>query len=230
MGKNDLHSGHRDRMFKKFSENGIDCFEEHEKLEILLFFILPRVNTNELAHILINRFGSLHGVINASDSDLMEINGLGSSSVLKLHYLRDFFNYFNQEKPDLIVLDSVEKAADYCRSIFSFKVEEEMVALFLDKNNVLISRYNVRGFGPNNVQIDLGEFSRRVVESNCGGVIIAHSHIYTPLLPSDSDFITTRKIANMLKAIGVDLLDHIIVNDWGDYSFRSSVELRDIWT
>lgn len=229
MAKNDLHSGHRERMFKKYSENGIDCFEDHEKLEILLFYILPRVNTNDLAHLLINRFGSLHGVFNASKSELMEIKGLNSASVLKIYYLRDFFHDLNQEKPPLQVLDSVDKVASYCRSIFGFKTEEEMVALFLDNKNTLIGMYNVKGYGPNSIQFNPNEFSRKVLESNCSGVVLTHSHIFTPLLPSDSDIITTRKIANMLKTIGIELIDHIIVNDWADYSIRSSGDLKDIW-
>lgn len=229
MGNNDLHSGHRERMFMKYSDNGIDCFEDHEKLEILLYYLLPRVNTNELAHLLINRFGSLYGVINASSSDLKEVKGIGASAALKIHFLRDFFRYANQEKPKIIVLDSTEKVSNYCRSIFDFKTEEEMVALFLDSKTTLISRFDVKGYGPNGIQFNLNEFSRKAIESKCSGVVLAHSHINTPLLPSDSDIITTRKIANILAAVGIELIDHIIVNDWSEYSIRSSGDLKDIW-
>ncbi len=229
MRKSDLHAGHRERMFKKYSENGIDCFEDHEKLELLLFQVLPRVDTNEIAHMLINRFGSLIGVLNAKESELREIEGIGPSSALKIHYLSEFFHYLNKEKPQLIVLDSTDKAADFCRSIFSFNTEEEMAALFLDSKSTLIGRYNIKGYGSDSIRFDMKEFSRKVLESKCSGVVLAHSHIYTPLLPSDSDIITTRKIADMLKTLGIELIDHIIVNDWGEYSIRSSGDLKDVW-
>ena len=229
MGKNDLHSGHRERMFKKYSENGIDCFEDHEKLEILLFYVLTRVNTNEIAHSLINRFGSLNGVLNAPKSELKEIDGISQTAALKIHYLRDFFHYVKQEKPQLTLLDSVDKVAEYCRGIFSFKTEEEMVALFLDTKSTLIGRYDVKGYGPNAIQFDIKEFSRKALESKCSGVVLAHSHIYSPLLPSDSDIITTRKISNMLKTLGIELIDHIIVNDWGEFSMRSTGDMKDVW-
>ncbi len=230
MGNDNLHSGHRERMFKKYSANGIDCFEDHEKLEILLFHVLPRIDTNKIAHKLINRFGSLQGVFKATKSELEEIEDIGSSAALKIHFLRDFFCYFHQEKPELIVIDSIDKATNFCRNIFDFKSEEEMAALFLDSKSTLIGRYNVKGHSSNAIQFDIKEFSRKALESKCSGVILAHSHIYTPLLPSDSDIITTRNIAFILKTFGIGMIDHIIMNDWGEYSMRSSGDLMDIWS
>ncbi len=229
MTEDDLHAGHRRRMLKKYSENGIDCFEDHEKLEILLYLMLPRGNTNDIAHMLMNRFGSLSGVLNARCSDLKEIRGVGSAVAYKMNFLGAFFRCLNREKPQQIVLDSTDKAAEYCRKNFDFKIEEEMTALFLDKKSTLIGQYNIKGYSSNAIRFDLKEFSRRAVESKCVGVVLAHSHLFTPLLPSDSDIITTRKIANTLQTIGIELIDHIIVNDWGEYSMRLSADLRDVW-
>lgn len=229
MANTDLHAGHRSRMFKKYSENGTNCFEDHEKLEILLFYIFTRINTNDLAHMLLNRFGSLKGVLNASESELQEIDGIGLNAALKLHYLADFFQELEKVEPKFIVLETAKAAADYCRSIFSFKIEEQMVALFLDKNHTLIGTYTIKDNRPNSVTINTAEFTKKVIESKCSYVILAHSHITTPALPSDNDFITTRKIANALKTIDVELQDHIIIGETTEYSFRMSGQLKDIW-
>lgn len=229
MANNDLHAGHRLRMFKKYSDNGINCFEDHEKLEILLFYIFTRINTNDLAHILLNRFGSLKGVLNAPVSELQEIDGIGPNAALKIHFLSDFYQELEIIEPKLIVLETVKDAADYCRNIFSFKAEEQMTALFLDSNHTLIGTYNIKDNRPNSVTINTAEFSKKVIESKCSYVILAHSHITTPALPSDSDFITTRKIANTLKLLGVELQDHLIIGKTTEYSFRMSGQLKDIW-
>ncbi|MGN0678283.1 MAG: RadC family protein [Oscillospiraceae bacterium] len=229
MANNDLHAGHRSRMFKKYFENGINCFEDHEKLEILLFYIFTRINTNDLAHMLLNRFGSLNGVLNAPVSELQEIDGIGANAALKIHFLSDFFQELEKVEPKLIVLETVKDTADYCRTIFSFKAEEQMTALFLDRNHTLIGTYNIKDNRPNSVTINTAEFSKKVIESKCSYVILAHSHITTPALPSDSDFITTRKIANTLKLLGVELQDHLIIGKTTEYSFRMSGQLKDIW-
>ncbi len=230
MSNDNLHSGHRERMFKKFLANGIDCFADHEKLEILLYYILPRVDTNKLAHTLINRFGSLQGVFNATKSELEEITDIGPYAALKIHFLRDFFNFLHHEKPELIVIDSIDKATSFCRNIFDLGKSEEMAALFLDKKSNLIARYKVKGQGSDAVKFDIKEFSRQALESKCSRVILAHSHMYMPLLPSDSDIITTRNIGFILKTFGISLIDHIILNDWSEYSMRSSGDLLDIWS
>lgn len=230
MEKNDLHAGHRSRMFKKYSENGIDCFEDHEKLEILLFYVFTRVNTNELAHMLLNRFDSLNGVLNASLSELQEVDGIGANAALKIRYLADFMQVLNRAEPEIVVLENIKSAVDYCRKIFNFKINEEMTALFLDKNHTLIGRYDVKDNRPNSIVFEATEFSQKVVESKCSYVILVHSHVTTPALPSDSDFITTRKVANTLKLLGVELQDHLIIDETFEYSFRMSGHLDDIWS
>ncbi len=229
MADNGLHAGHRERMLKKYSENGIDCFEDHEKLEILLFSVFSRINTNELSHILLNRFGSLNGVLTASVSELTEIDGIGEKAAIKIRFFGDFFKCLFDNKPDKIILSNVNSVAEYIRAVLNLKIAETMAMLFLDNKQQLIGRFVFSNNHPNDIRFPQKEMSKRVVESQCSSVIISHTHVGLPVLPSESDFITTRKIAYMLDALGVKLLDHIIVAPEAEYSIRSAGDMRDLW-
>ena len=74
-----IHDGHRERMKKRFLEHGLDNFDDVNALELLLFYALPRKDTNALAHALLDRFGSLAGVLDASAADLLSVDGVGES-------------------------------------------------------------------------------------------------------------------------------------------------------
>jgi len=91
MTKGKLHAGHRERMRTRFSENGFENYNPHEVLEQVLFLVIPRANTNETAHNLLQRFGSLSGVLNASEEELTEIPGIGSKAASFLASIRGMF-------------------------------------------------------------------------------------------------------------------------------------------
>ncbi len=229
MADNGLHAGHRERMLKKYSENGIDCFEDHEKLEILLFSVFSRINTNDLSHKLLNRFGSLNSVLTASVSELTEIDGIGEKAAVKIRFFGDFFKSLFENQPDRIILSNVDSVAAYIRAVMNLKIAETMAILFLDNKQQLIGRYVFSNNHPNDIRVPQKELSKRVVESKCTSVIISHTHVGLPVLPSESDFITTRRIASILDALGVKLLDHIIVAPEAEYSIRSAGDMRDLW-
>lgn len=230
MSGDGLHDGHRERMLKKFSEKGIDCFVEYEKLEVLLYSVYSRTNTNDISHRLLKRFGSLNGVMNATISELKEVRGVGEKAALKIRYLGDFYRALSMEKPKKIILTDTESTVTLCRSFLTFNNSEYMVALFLDNRNTLIGRFDITDCRPNSVGIQIKKLSLKVVESQCSYVILVHTHIDIPTLPSESDYITTRKIANILNVLDVKLIDHIIISPKSDYSMRTWGDLKDLWT
>lgn len=93
--KDNIHKGHRKRMWKKYSEYGLDIFNEHEILEMLLYMFIPRVNTNRTAHELIDRFGSLKEVLNAPRGELLETDNIGESSAIQISFINDITGYIN---------------------------------------------------------------------------------------------------------------------------------------
>ena len=77
-----MHEDHRKRVKERFLKDGIENMPDHEVLELLLFFSIPRKDTNALAHELIEHFGSLNCVLEASADDLMQVNGIETSATL----------------------------------------------------------------------------------------------------------------------------------------------------
>lgn len=85
--KGDIHAGHRARLRKRFFEEGLDAFEDHQVIELLLFFAIPRRDTNEIAHLLLRRYGSFSGVLEADPVDLEQIEGIGQAAAALLSIL-----------------------------------------------------------------------------------------------------------------------------------------------
>ena len=75
------HSGHRDRLRGEFLARS-ESFPDHKVLELLLFYALPRQDTNPIAHDLLERFGSLEGVLDAPPEALAQVKGVGDRSAV----------------------------------------------------------------------------------------------------------------------------------------------------
>ena len=92
------HAGHRERLRKRYAENGFAGFAEHEILELLLTFAIPRVNTNPQAHRLIDRFGSLTGVLEADQKELQAVEGIGPQAATLLSMMLPLLREYQQKK------------------------------------------------------------------------------------------------------------------------------------
>ena len=207
-----IHKGHRERMKKRFVEHGLDSFEDHSMLELLLFFSIPQHDVNQLAHRLINSFGSIAGVFEATYEDLIKIDGVGESTAVLLHLIpqvcrRYMISASNTEK----ILDSSEKAGVYIKPFFIGAREEVVYMLCLDsKRKLLACREVSRGIA-NAAEINVRKMVEAALTHNATNAIIAHNHISGIALPSYEDEVTTKKVRNALGIVGVRLLDHIVV-------------------
>ncbi|MBQ4542954.1 MAG: hypothetical protein IJA19_02160, partial [Clostridia bacterium] len=130
-------------MSKALSDN-FETLEKHELVEVLLFNVLPRVNTNEIAHQLIDKFGSLQAICNADVKDLMSVKGVGLKTAEFLKMLPTYvkcyeFSYYRDDE----TLANSEKAGEYCVKFFAGQTEEGVYALFLNINKGLIKKIKV---------------------------------------------------------------------------------------
>ena len=228
MSDNNLHKGHRQRMMKKYLNGGIDNFEEHEILEIALFYVFPRVNTNDIAHRLIAKFGSLKGVFSAKSSELNEIKGIGENASFYINFLFDLHNKLNEQKLPAIRLDSSAKLLEYCRNLFTDSVNEEVHVLLLNEKFYLMSDIEVTG-EISRSGLDTKYIVRKALEFNCSSVILTHNHPTGTAIASAADITSTRTLAQVLKTVDVKLDDHIIICPDSEYSLRSTELLKDIW-
>ena len=231
MGDGELHKGHRQRMLKKYIMNGIDCFEDHEKLEIALFTIFSRCNTNDISHRLISEFGSLNKVFETDYKDLQKIKGIGENAAIMISFLGDLFRSLVNKKPKGVVLDSTKKIIDYCCGLYTAAPSKEIVyGLFLDSKFNLISQSEIEKGGTNFAGFDVKTFTKIALNSDCTDVILVHNHPSGSRIASTADINTTREIADLLEKVDVRLADHIIVCGETGHSLRSMEIMKDIWS
>lgn len=212
-----MHEGHRKRLRETFLKNGLDGFQSHNVLEMLLFYTIPRGDTNETAHRLIERFGSLSAVLEAPPEELMKVQGVGERTASFLHLIPEITRVYLKDKQENIkILDTPEKVAAYLLPYFVGKTKENVLLLCLD-NKCAIKNCSIVAEG----SVDAGEINKRnivelVIRSNATSVVIAHNHPQGVPAPSKEDVETTWMLASLFKSIDVKLSDHIIVagSDW----------------
>lgn len=219
--KKNVHEGHRERMRNKYVNKGIEVFEQHEILEMLLFYAIPRKNTNDIAHRLLEACGSLSAVFDAPIDILMQ-QGLSYNAAVLLHMIPDLSRAYQSDK-----FDNEEKI------ITDENIGKKMVHLFAGKNEECVYAFFLDAKGKEKYSgiISKGDassaplFSKDIVSiaARCKAVtvIIAHNHPSGVAFSSRADLEATADIADALDTIGIHLADHIIVAD-RDYISLSS--------
>lgn len=218
--KKGLHDGHRDRVREKIMKSGIASFPKHEVLEYLLFHVIPRKNTNEIAHELINTFGSFSDVLMQDAERLMTVKGMTKNAAIFLSSLPDVFRIYVQDvdRPRLN-LQGKEKAKLYIISEAYGKREEEFYVACLDVNdNLLRLECLTRGQG-DSVMVAVRQIADLVLRTGAVSIIMAHNHPGRTLTPTEDDICFTRTALWTLQGIGVTVLDHYVVSGQDVYSF-----------
>ncbi len=222
----DIHDGHRERLKQRFLDNGLDTFSDHNILELLLFYVLPRRDTNMIAHRLMQRFGSLSGVLDAPVQELTEVEGIGKNAACYLKLFSQVARvYFNDKLKDGIVLDTAEKVGEYLIPKYVGIMHEMVLLVCLDSKGKVLSCTAVMEGTINATQVSVRKIVETAVRNNAASVILSHNHPSGLAIPSRDDIATTKKIEQALALINVTLVDHIIVadNDW--VSLRDSAYL-----
>lgn len=134
MSSSNIHSNHRERLRRRFQEEGLDNFDDHQVLELLLFHVIPRDDTNPIAHLLMKRFGSLSAVLEADPKDLASVGGIGEKSSLFLAMLPQLTRRYFRDRVlrDRPKLDSSEAVTDYLIPLMAGRPEEVFYVLCLD--------------------------------------------------------------------------------------------------
>lgn len=208
-----IHDGHRKRLIQRFLEEGLDSFEPHNVLELLLFYSIPRRDTNELAHQLIDTFGSLNGVFNAPYEALMQIDGVGANTAALLKLVPQLTRTYYSGTKREIILSSYDEAGVYFLPYFIGRQEEVVFMVCLDAKSRVISHQLLHKGSVNSAETNIRKIMNVALQCNAVGVLLAHNHPGGMALPSPEDVATTRYIRDALRPMGVELLDHIIVAD-----------------
>ena len=215
-GKN-VHQGHRKRLKERFLRDGLDNFEEHEVLELLLFYGIPQKDTNPIAHDLIERFGSLSRVLEASPGELAEVPYVGDnvSTLFKLITAVSRYYQVNSAMREKI-LTTIDECGSYLVPHFYGRQNETVFLLCLDAKCKVLCCEKVGQGGVNSAGVPIRQIVETALKANATSAILAHNHPSGVALPSGEDIVTTRRVAAALDAVEVILTDHIVVadNDW----------------
>ena len=206
-----LHDGHRQRLSQRFLEEDLDNFEPHNVLELLLFYAIPRKDTNELAHVLIDTFGSLKGVFDAPYEELIKVTGIGPNTAALLKLVPSLTRTYYSSDARSIILDTSEKSGEYFLPYYIGQTEEVVRLACLDAGGKVISNQILHRGSANAAEVNIRKIVNIALRNNAMGVILAHNHPGGLPLPSEEDVATTKSIREALMPMGILLMDHIIV-------------------
>ena len=220
-----IHAGHRQRLKERFLREGLDNFEEHQVLELLLFYGIPQRDTNEIAHELIRKFGSLSKVLEATPEELAEVKYVGDNVTTLFRLITEVARYYQVNCAIReMILPTIDACGRYLVPFFHGRQNETVFLLCLDAKCKVLSCEKVGEGSVNSAGIPVRKIVEMALKANATSVILAHNHPSGLAIPSGEDIQTTRRVALALDAVEIGLVDHIIVAD-SDWVSLSQSEL-----
>lgn len=221
-----IHKGHRARMRQRFMETGFNGFSQHQIVEMLLFYCCPRIDTNAMAHTLINRFGSLSGIIDASPDELMSITGINDNAVALFKMLPQCMQLYYSSRTEKESFDNTQKLIELFSSCYIGVTTEQFRVACFDNDLRLICNKIVCDGSPSFSPINLRRLTEIVFEAKSSYIAISHNHPCGSPYPSTDDIFATRRIMHAMSDMGITLLDHIIVGASLTVSLRDSAMIN----
>lgn len=208
-----IHEGHRQRMKQRFAETGLRGMNDHEVLEMLLYYCIPRRNTNEIAHYLLKKFNTIPNVLNASVKELEMVEGMGHNAAQFITFIRQLGPYFKVEDEDEDILTNIDKCYNYLLKHFTAKKNETVMLLCMDAKCKALGCYVIAEGSVNSANVSMRKIIDVALSTNATSAILAHNHPSGLALPSQEDVQTTKRIAKALQMVDVILTDHIVLAD-----------------
>ncbi len=221
-----LHQGHRQRLLKKLFANQ-ELLADHELLEALLFFVIPRVDTNPIAHKLLKVFGSFENIFKASKESLCAIDGVGQKTAELLFIMGNIFMRAEKKKVVKPTLNTPEKLKESLRKDFLGMTKEICTIVFTDNKYKVLCQLSYKNENDYQVSMSLNEIVSSITALQPKYAFIAHNHVADhPLYPSSADDEATKRIYLLCSIHGVNLLDHFVFKGKdGVYSYNDEGRL-----
>lgn len=216
------HDGHRQRLKTEFLARP-DSFPDHKLLELLLFYANPRSDTNPLAHELLERFGSLAGVLDASPEELQKVKGVGEHAAVLFKAAKELSGRYLTVRTQMD--DIARNSRDYFNQLryYFFGAQRELLYLLcMDGKHKVLGIRKLGEGNVNSVNVTPRLLAEAALSLNAAAVVLAHNHVSGIALPSDEDIATTESLAPFLAKLGIELVDHVIFVDDDMVSLRDS--------
>ena len=209
--KDNIHGGHRQRLKARFIREGIDNFEKHNMLELLLFYAIPQRDTNPTAHALLNRFGSLKGVFEAPVEELCKVDGVSEHTATLIKLVPSIWRNAASETNNGETYGSLNKIANLLIKRYSGVTVETTFLVLLDSSYRIIEIVKLAEGSVNQVPLDMRKIVEHTIRTNASMAVLSHNHPGGSTLPSTDDIVLTEEVARTMRSIKVDFLDHVIV-------------------
>ncbi len=223
-----IHDGHRERLRQKF-KTGKESFKEHEILELLLTYAIPRKNTNDIAHRLLNKFGSLKRVLENKTELLSSVDGIGENTACFLSLIGYVSKLTNSEEGlPLKNMSTIEEAESVLFDLFQNLDHEVFYFIYLNNKNQILGTTKFDSGKKSSVSIDFEALTEGLIVYKPASLIVSHNHFAKYPKPSRDDDVITEKIYTLLKLYKVNFYDHIIVSGNQIYSYFYDNKLQTI--
>lgn len=208
-----IHDGHRRRMKEEFLARP-DSFPDHKLLEILLFYANPRSDTNPIAHALMERFGSLSGVLDATSDELCQVPGVGGHAAALLKLSKELSRRYLACRSDPVeVVNSIGDMIQLFQPHFYGLRSERLCILCMDSKYKVLGVRAVCEGSIDKVDLSLRDLISAALSLGATRVALAHNHPSGVALPSPSDQAVTRRLAELLRELNIQVIDHLIFSD-----------------
>jgi len=207
-----MHEGHRERLRTRFIKEGADSFAAHNLLELLLFYSIPRRDTNETAHKLLKQFGDVHAVLKATEEELCKVEGVNTNTATLLRLCGELGKRFcSGDLRDPTQFYCFDDVGNHLIKQFLSIPEERVFALLLDNSARLIKTVHLCKGSVNSIALNLRDVVKEATGTNAAGIILAHNHPDGNTFPSTEDLNTTKNLFYTLKQQDIELVEHFIV-------------------
>lgn len=214
-----LHDKHRQRLDKKVCEHGLDTIEAHEQLEHLLFAVIPRGDTNGIAHRLLDRYMTLGAVINADPKELETIQGVGHRTAMFLTSLPSLLGIVERctKIESSVELYDLQDITNFVKTYFYGKLNEEVYMFSLNSAYRILAVHRVSEGVAGEVYVFPTRLVKQAILDNASAVIVAHNHPGGKVNPSMGDINISKKLFKAFEAVDIEFRDSIVIS--GDLSF-----------
>lgn len=207
-----IHKNHRSRLKEEYRTDGIDGFSLHNIVELLLFYSIPRKDTNVIAHKLANHYKTLANILDADYNDLINRDGIGENSATLIKLLPDLFRRYSMDKTTVgKVYDTVDSIAEFLISYYTAMTKEVVLILLMNNKNEIADHVKLHEGSINSGFISPDIIAEIVFTRRAANFILAHNHPNGDIRPSQEDILTTKMITNAFSMFNIKMLEHYII-------------------
>ena len=209
-----IHKGHRKRMRERFYKYGAETFQTHELLEMLLYYGIPQGDTNPCAHELIEHFGGIKGVFEASVDDLMQVNGIGDSTATLIALIPELLRRYEEDiRKPVPRYTTMSKIAFFLKPYFTARSTERLYMLIFNNKLNLLDCIMISEGSVNCTDVLLRQMEEKILMKKGSSVVVAHNHPNGLPTPSQQDLELTNLIYTHFSSLNIYLLEHLIFTD-----------------